>query len=302
MDTVITTADREKRLVALTSVLAAVVLTGTKVIVGVLTGSLGILSEAAHSALDFLAAAMTWFSVRISGKKPDLNHTYGHGKVENLSALFETLLLLITCIWIIYEAWERLFGGKHVQVDANIWAFLVIILSISVDFGRSRALMRAAKKHNSQALEADAVHFSTDIWSSCVVLLGLVCVWLSGRYGMPWLAKADSVAALGVAVIVVGVCFRLGLKSVNALLDAVPPDLRGKIESAAREIPGISAVRRVRVRSSGPELFADITVVMDPEMTIEKGHKLADVVEEHLKSEFRNMDIIVHVEPEKKNR
>ncbi|HXK47705.1 MAG TPA: cation diffusion facilitator family transporter [Deltaproteobacteria bacterium] len=295
-------ADREKRWVALTSAMAAVVLTGTKAVVGVLTGSLGILSEAAHSALDLLAAAVTYLSVRISGKKADLDHTYGHGKVENLSALFETLLLLLTCIWIISEAGQRLLGGKQVHIDANIWAFLVIFLSIFIDVGRSRALMHAARKHNSQALEADAVHFSTDVWSSCVVLLGLACVWLSERLGMPWLEKADSVAALGVAAIVVGVCFRLGWKSVNALLDAVPPGLQGKIETAAAAIPGISAVKRVRVRSSGPDLFADITVVMDPEMTIEAGHRVADVVEDHLRAGFPNMDIIVHVEPERKSK
>jgi cation diffusion facilitator family transporter len=302
MDRALSEANREKRWVALTSVAAAVVLTGTKLVVGVLTGSLGILSEAAHSALDFLAAAMTYLSVRVSGKKADQKHTYGHGKIENLSALLQTLLLLITCIWIFSEAGERLLGEKHVQVDANIWAFLVIILSITVDIGRSRALMRAAKKYNSQALEADAVHFSTDIWSSCVVLMGLVCVWLSARLGIPWLEKADSVAALGVALIVVWVCFRLGMKAVNALLDAVPSDLQGKMEAAARKIPGILTVKRVRVRSSGPELFADITIILDPEMTIDAGHRVADYLEAHLKSGFPNMDIVVHIEPETETR
>jgi cation diffusion facilitator family transporter len=173
-----------------------------------------------------------------------------------------------------------------------------MILSIIVDFGRSRALMRAAKKHNSQALEADAVHFSTDIWSSAVVILGLSCVWLSGKLGLPWLEKADSIAALGVAVIVVGVCFRLGMKSINVLLDGVPPGLQKKIESATMNIPGILAVKRVRVRSSGPELFADITVIMERNISIEKGHRTADEVEIQIKSEFPNMDIVVHVEPE----
>lgn len=293
-------ADKEKKGVALASVLAAVLLTTSKLVVGILTGSLGILSEAAHSGLDFLAAAMTYLSVRVSGKEADRKHTYGHGKIENLSALFETLLLLITCIWIFYEAGERLLGGKHVQVDANIWAFLVMILSILIDIGRSHALMQAARKHNSQALEADAVHFSTDIWSSSVVLLGLVCVWLSEKLGLPWLEKADSLAALGVAVIVVGVCFRLGMKSINALLDAVAPGLQETIESATMNIPGILAVKRVRVRSSGPELFADIIVIMEKNISIETSHRTADELETRIKSEFPNMDIVVHIEPEEK--
>jgi cation diffusion facilitator family transporter len=291
-------ADTEKKRVALTSVLAAVILTATKLVVGILSGSLGILSEAAHSGLDLLAAAMTYLSVRVSGKEADRNHTYGHGKIENLSALFETLLLLITCVWIFFEAGERLLGSKQVHVDANIWTFLVIILSIVIDFGRSRALMRAARKHNSQALEADAVHFSTDIWSSGVVLLGLVCVWLSGKLGLPWLEKADSIAALGVAVIVVGVCIRLGKKSINVLLDAVNPGLQERIASATMKIPGILAVKRVRVRSSGPELFADITVIMERTVSIETSHKTADELEIQIKSEFPNMDIVVHIEPE----
>jgi cation diffusion facilitator family transporter len=293
-----TQAAREKKRVALTSVMAAVLLTGTKLIVGILSGSLGILSEAAHSGLDFLAAAMTYLSVRVSGKDADRKHTYGHGKIENLSAFFETLLLFVTCIWIFYEAGERLLGSKQVHVDANIWTFLVIILSIVVDMGRSRALMHTAKKHNSQALEADAVHFSTDIWSSCVVLFGLVCVWLSGKMSLPWLEKADSIAALGVAIIVVRVCFRLGMKSIHVLLDGVTPDLQEKIESITMKIPGILAVKRVRVRSSGPELFADITVIMERKMNLESSHRAADDVESQVKSEFPNMDIVVHVEPE----
>ena len=291
-------ATSEKKRVALTSVLAAVLLTGSKLVVGILSGSLGILSEAAHSGLDFLAAGMTYLSVRVSGKEADRKHTYGHGKIENLSAFFETLLLLVTCMWIFYEAGQRLLGSKQVHVDANIWTFLVIIFSIIVDIGRSRALMRAARKHNSQALEADAVHFSTDIWSSCVVLLGLVCVWLSSKLGLPWLEKADSLAALGVAVIVVWVCFRLGMKSIHVLLDGVTPGLQEKIESATMNIPGILAVKRVRVRSSGPELFADITVVMERNINIETSHRTADELEIRIKSEFPNMDIVVHIEPE----
>src|SRR5512136_847576 len=152
-------ATAEKRSVAASSVLAAILLTGMKLTVGLTTGSLGILSEAAHSGLDLVAAAVTWFAVRVSGRPADREHTYGHGKVENLSALFETVLLLITCVWIIYEAIQRLFF-KTVEVEASFWAFAVMATSIVVDITRSRILYAAARKHNSQAVEADALHFS----------------------------------------------------------------------------------------------------------------------------------------------
>ncbi|NLE75541.1 MAG: cation transporter, partial [Chloroflexi bacterium] len=165
-------ATREKRDAALTSVIAAVGLTTFKIVVGVMTGSLGILSEAAHSGLDLVAALVTFFAVKVSGRPPDRQHTYGHGKVENFSALFETLLLLATCGWIIYEAVQRLFF-KSVEVQPSIWAFAVMAVSIAIDAGRSRVLYRAARKHNSQALEADALHFRTDIYSSSVVIAGL---------------------------------------------------------------------------------------------------------------------------------
>ncbi|HNX19814.1 MAG TPA: cation diffusion facilitator family transporter, partial [Acidobacteriota bacterium] len=182
-------ADREKTLVAASSLAAAVLLTGTKLGVGLWTNSLGILSEAAHSALDLAAAGMTLWAVRAAARPADRRHAYGHGKFENLSALFETLLLLATCVWIFSEAIQRLAsGGAHVQ--ANVWAFATVLLSIGVDLSRSRALARAARRHKSQALEADALHFSTDVWSSAVVLLGLFAVVAAPGLGAPWLESA----------------------------------------------------------------------------------------------------------------
>ncbi|MBR9976373.1 MAG: cation diffusion facilitator family transporter, partial [Bacteroidetes bacterium] len=190
----------EKRRVALTSVFAAILLTTMKLLVGLWTGSLGILSEALHSALDLLAAMITFFAVRVADRPPDADHQFGHGKIENLSALVETLLLLATCGWILYEAYDRLStGGIH--VDVNVWAFVVIGISIVVDISRSRALMRVARKYNSQALEADALHFSTDIYSSLVVLVGLVSVLI----GFP---EADAIAAAVVAGIVIWISLR----------------------------------------------------------------------------------------------
>src|SRR5579862_4361559 len=163
---------REKKSVALNSIVAAVFITGLKVVVGVSTGSLGILSEAAHSGLDLVAAAVTYFSVRVSDKPADAEHQYGHGKIESFSAFVETALLLLTCVWIVYEAGKRLFFHS-VEIEPTVWAFVVMGISIVVDIWRSRRLQRIADKYDSQALQADALHFSTDIWSSSVVILGL---------------------------------------------------------------------------------------------------------------------------------
>jgi len=188
----------EKRSAAGTSVWAAVVITGLKIVVGITTGSLGILSEAAHSGLDLVAAILTFFSVRVSDKPADAEHQYGHGKVENFSAFVETGLLLLTCIWIIYEAVIRLFF-RRVEIEPSIAAFAVMLFSMGVDWWRSRILGRIATKYDSQALEADALHFSTDIWSAGVVVFGLALVLAGRTYHIWWLRDSDPIAALIVA-------------------------------------------------------------------------------------------------------
>lgn len=290
-------AEHEKKSVALSSVIAAVFLTGFKLAVGLLTGSLGILSEAAHSGLDMVAAFVTFLAVRIAGKPADERHRYGHGKIENLSALLETLLLLATCVWIIYEALRRLIF-EDVEVEASIWAFLVMIISIVVDVNRSRMLAEAARKHKSQALEADALHFSTDIWSSSVVILGLIGVRLGKMFpGLAFLAKADALAALGVALIVVVISLRLGRRTVEALLDSAPEGLAGQIERAVEAIPGVADCHQVRVRASGPHLFADIHVVMDGGQTLEEAHALTEVIEQAIRQQAPGIDVTVHAEP-----
>ncbi len=290
-------AHREKHRVALSSLLAAVLLVSLKLVVGWATNSLGILSEAAHSALDLVAAGITLWAVRVSGQPADPSHTYGHGKFENLSALFETLLLLATCVWIVFESVRRLFFAEHVVVQANFWAFLVVIVSIVVDVSRSRALRHVAEKHQSQALEADALHFSTDIWSSGVVLLGLIGVVLAERLEAPWLVKADAVAALGVAMIVVGVGVRLGKKSIDDLLDSVPEHLRGQVVGAASAVAGVEEVKQVRLRRSGPEVFADVTISVDRGTALERSHAIADDIETAVRSVLPRADVVVHIEP-----
>jgi cation diffusion facilitator family transporter len=286
----------EKGRVALFSVIAALLLTGTKVVVGLWTGSLGILAEALHSGLDLAAAVVTLWAVRVSGRPADREHSYGHGKIENMSALFETVLLLGTCVWIIKEGTERLFFRAEVHVDANVWSFLVVVLSIAVDFSRSRALRRVAKKYDSQALEADALHFATDIWSSLVVLLGLAGVWAAHQFNLPSFAKADAIAALGVALVVVFVSVKLGRKAVNDLIDTVQPEMAARIATSAL-VAGVREVRQVRVRRSGPETFVDLTLVVDRSESLERSHEIACGAEAAIKRDVPGADVVVHVEP-----
>lgn len=289
-------ANKEKIIVALSSVLAAIFLTAMKLVVGLMTNSLGILSEAAHSGLDLVAATVTFFGVRVSGRPADREHTYGHGKVENFSALFETILLLATCLWIIHEAIQRLFF-KSVMVEASLLAFLIMGVSIIVDLSRSRALKRVARKYNSQALEADALHFSTDIWSSLVVIFGLVLVRLSDYLGLEWLVKTDALAALGVAAIVVTVSIRLGRRTIAGLLDAIPSGLRDEVTRAVHDVPGVLEVKRVRVRRAGPEAFADVTLTVSRDATFEQTHNIATIAEAVVRKILPGADVVVHVEP-----
>jgi len=289
-------AEHEKSSVALNSVLAAVGLTTMKLVVGVATGSLGILAEAAHSGLDLVAAIVTWIAVRTASQPPDRKHQYGHGKVENLSALVETLLLLLTCVWIIYEAVHRLID-KNVAVDVNYWSFTVMIISVGVDISRSRMLYRAAKKHNSQALEADALHFSTDIWSSAVVIVGLLGVKLSEISNLDHLRYADSVAALLVALIVVYVSVRLGVRTIHGLLDGAPEGVQEKIIEAVEAMPEVIDCHSVRIRYSGPHFFVDAHVSLDGKMSLEAAHAITDRIEERIIELLPGGDVTVHPEP-----
>jgi cation diffusion facilitator family transporter len=286
----------EKRAVAGNSVLAAIAITTLKIVVGATTGSLGILSEAAHSGLDLVAAVITFFSIRVSDKPADADHQYGHGKVENFSAFIETGLLLLTCIWIIYEAIKRLFF-HHAEIEPTIAAFAVMFISMSVDFWRSRALGRIAVKYDSQALEADALHFSTDIWSSAVVILGLLLVLLGRRYGVGWLRDADPVAALMVAGIVVSVSWRLARRTIDALLDAAPAGVRFNIISAVSKVDGLLEIDRVRIRRAGNRYFADLSVGMARDVTFQRSEQVAGAVTAAVHHVLPDADVVVHPIP-----
>lgn len=289
---------REKKVVAASSVIAAVFLTCIKLIVGLITGSLGILAEAAHSALDLVAALITLFAVRVSDRPADASHLYGHGKVENLSALAETLLLLITCAWIINEAVYRLFIVE-IDVDPSLWAFLIMATSIVVDYSRSRALARVARKHKSQALEADALHFRTDIWSSSVVIVGLALV----RYGeyragdKTIFERADAVAALVVALIVVYVSVRLGRRAIDALLDRAPQGLADQLSQSVAQVAGIQGVSRMRVRDVGNQLFVDMEVNVPRHLSFEESHQVTQKAREAVHEISPNADVIIHTVP-----
>lgn len=280
----------EKRSVAAGSVAVALFLTAFKLGVGLMTGSLGILSEAAHSGLDLLAALMTWFAVSVSGKPADPEHPYGHQKIENLSALFETLLLVVTCVWIVYEAVHRLFF-KSVVVEVNAWSYLVMGTAIVLDFTRSRLLYRVARKTHSAALEADALHFSSDVGSSAVVLVGLVFT----QFGYP---QADPIAALGVSLFVLVICGRLGLKAVGKLVDKVEPHHLERAASAAASVPGVLRAYDVRVREAGDQHFVDLKVAVSRGAAFGDVHAVTERVEEVLRGLFRNADVLVHAEPE----
>lgn len=279
----------EKQSAALSSLLAAVGLTIFKLVVGVWTGSLGILAEAAHSGLDLVAAGLTFLAVRFSGRPADRTHLYGHGKIENLSALAETLLLLLTCAWIVWEAVGRL-RFHHAQVEVTVWSLAVMLTSIAVDISRSRMLARMAKKYNSQALEADALHFRTDVWSSAVVIVGL----LSVKTGLWW---GDAVAALGVSALVVWVSAQLGRRTVDALLDTAPAGMEERIAAAVSAVDGVRNCHQVRVRYSGPVMFIDLHVLVDGGQTLAEAHRLTETIEGVIQQIAPQADVTVHPEP-----
>lgn len=288
-------SSKEKSRAAVSSVIAAIFLTAFKLAVGILSGSLGILSEAAHSAFDLVAAATTLFAVKASEKPADAQHHYGHGKFENLSALFETLLLLLTCVLIGREAIARLLF-KKVGIDVTVWSFIVMFTSIVIDFTRSRMLFRTAKKYHSQALEADALHFSTDILSSVVVIFGLA----GAKFGFEF---ADPVASLGVAAVVVFISFRLGKRTVDVLVDRSPESaLVADIRAAVLSIREVEEVKSLRVRVSGGKIFVDMVVELPRLLPFERAHALVDEIESKVRNVRDGIDVVVHAEPIKTDK
>jgi cation diffusion facilitator family transporter len=276
---------------ALSSVIAAIFLTALKLIFAIYTGSLGLLSEFAHSGLDLIAAIITVFTVKVSSKPADEDHNYGHGKIENLSAIAQVFFLLATCAYIIYEGVNRLFFKAAYHLEITPWAFLVMAISIIVDYSRSRLLYRVAHETHSQALEADAMHFSTDIWSSSVVILGLLFVSFNIS------READAIAALIVAIIVIYVSLKLAKRAVDQLMDKVPEGAYENIMNSVSKIKGVEKVKSLRLRQSGPKIFVDMTIYISRTIPFQKVHDIMDEVENNVRENYPLSDVTVHSEP-----
>src|SRR5208283_2525125 len=260
---------REKKRAALLSVGSATLLLCLKTFLVWRTSSLGVLSEALHSGLDLVAAVITFLSVRVSDQPADARHPYGHGKFENFSAFLETGLLVVTALYIIYEAFYRLFFHS-VHIQPGLTAILILFAALAIDLTRARALNKVAHKHTSEALEADALHFSTDVWSTIVVIFGVALVWAGNVWDLPWLAYADSLAAL--------------------------EGLQNEISDAIGGMEGVLRVERVRVRRAGNRHFVDATVSVPRSANLERVHVLTDAIEQRV-SEIVPSDVVVHTEP-----
>jgi cation diffusion facilitator family transporter len=290
-----------KRSAALTSLLAALGVALLKLLTGVLTGSLGMLSEAAHSGIDLIAAGITLLAVRVSDRPADAEHNYGHGKLESLSAGFEALLMIGSCVWIAHEAIVRIVHHTHLDLRWSVWPFVVLALSILVDFTRSRNLHRVAELHKSDALEADAVHFGTDIWSSTAVLLGLIASFVGAKLHVPALEYADPIAALVVAGVILWVTWRLARRVLDSLLDATPPELRAEIQSdllnELQSTGGVLGVERLRVRRSGSDYFVDLTLSLPRNLTFQRSEQITFAATEAVQRRLPGADVVIHTVP-----
>ena len=301
----VTPAGSAKRSAALFSVFAALIITALKLLTGLLTGSLGMLSEAAHSSIDLVAAFITLLSIRVADRPADEEHNYGHGKIESLSAFVETVLMLASSLWIITEAVRRLFFREHLSLALGPWPFVVLLLSIAVDFSRARKLHQTARTHQSLALEADAVHFSTDIWSSMAVLLGLSATWLGERLRIPGLEIADPIAALAVSVIILRVTVRLARQTIDNLLDATPShnadgsraNIRRDLSRDLAAIDGVLSINRLRVRQSGSSFFADLTLGMPRNLTFQRTEQINQAATAAVERHLPGADVIIHSVP-----
>lgn len=285
-----------KRRVALRSMLAAACMTGLKLAAGIISGSLGVLSDAAHSALDLAGSAITFFSVRVSDKPADEDHTYGHGKVENLSSFFEAGLMAVSCAWIIWEAIQRIRYNTY-ELRFSLWPVLVLLASMTVDYWRSRALRRAAEQTGSPALATDAFHFASDIWASVAVLAGLLATWIGGFYHVDWLRYSDPVAAIAVSLMILRITTRLTRETVGVLMDQIPAETRLQVIREARRVPGVLAVEQARVRRSGPNYFADLTLALPRRYTFEHTGELVRAATEAVHNVLPKADVVIHTVP-----
>jgi cation diffusion facilitator family transporter len=278
------------RRAALVSVVAAAGLVVLKLSVGLLTGSLGLVSEAIHSGTDFVAALLTFFAVGVAGRPADVSHQYGHGKAENLSALAEATILVAASLLIATRASQRLFGASEAHVDAAWYAFAVVAIVLVVDASRTAVSWRASRRYRSAALASNALHFASDFAGTLAVLAGL----LLARAGHP---NGDSLAALFVAVLVLVAAARLGRGNVDVLMDRAPSDAEAAARAAIGAIRPAVTLRRLRMRHAGGRQFADVVIGVSPGAAVGQGHAVADAVEAAVERALPGSDIVVHVEP-----
>ena len=278
-----------QRRTALVSIAAACVLIAVKLVTGLATHSLGLLSEAAHSGTDLVAALLTFYAVGVAGRPADTGHAYGHGKAEHLAALGEAAILVAASLLIAWRALWRLFGLAEGQVDPRWYAIVVIAVVMVVDATRATISYRVGRRHRSAALQANALHFASDLAGSGAVLLGL----LAARAGYQW---ADSAAALFVATLVLLAAGRLMRLNVDVLMDRVPPDAEEAALAAIGALPGIE-LRRLRMRQAAGRQFADVVIGVSPGAAVGQGHAAADAVEAAVQTALPGSDIVVHVEP-----
>lgn len=291
-----TSFSAEKQRVARRSMAAAAAMTLLKVAAGLLSGSLGVLSDAAHSGLDLVGAALTYFSVHVSDKPADEDHTYGHGKIENLSAFSEAGLMAVSCGWIIWEAVQRIFYHP-VEVHHSLWPVLVLVTSIGVDIWRSRQLRAVAVRTGSPALATDAFHFASDIWATLAVLVGLGATWVGERLQIGALQYADPVAALVVSLMILRMTIRLGHEAVAALVDEIPAETRRRLVREVERVDGVLAVERARVRRAGAGYFADLTLALPRRFTFEHTGDLVRAATEAVQRALPTADVVIHTIP-----
>jgi cation diffusion facilitator family transporter len=293
-------ASAAKQNAVLGSVLAATGITLLKIITGLSTGSLGMLSEAAHSGIDLMASMLTLFSVRVSDRPADEDHTYGHGRVESLSAFIETFFMLGSSIWIVYEAVRRIIryhNGERLDLHFSIWPIVVLLLSIAVDFTRSRQLARVAREQHSQALQAEALHFGTDIWAGTAVLVGLGASFVGGHFGIRVLELADPIAALLVSCIILKVTYQLARETVDALTDATPPQMRQELTEAIRGVDDVLSVNDLRLRRSGTRYFADVSIGVPRTATFQRSEQIVLAATEAVQQVMPGTDVVVRTVP-----
>lgn len=260
-----------------------------KLAVGLISGSVSIISEAIHSSMDLLAAIIAFFSVKVSDNPPDSRHPYGHGKVENISGVIEALLIFVAAIWIIAEAAKKLFGGE-IELDSIGWGSAVMIISAAVNAIVSHRLYKVAKQTNSVALEADALHLKTDVYTSLGVALGLGLILLTG---INWL---DPVVAILVALFIIRESYQLLKRAFTPLLDTAWSDSEiNELESTLLRLE--VRYHDLRTRVAGNYRFIDIHVEIPGDVSVGSAHKYCDTIEDELKRIYENLVVTIHVEP-----